>query len=77
MMGTAIPEDIRYSALTASEHQEEGEKKEEMHHPPYTDAAIKEAITQGAGAALDWSMSRWKTADQDLNDVIAYLRMLH
>jgi cytochrome c oxidase subunit 2 len=79
MMGTAIPEDIRYTALTSSEHQEEGEKKEEMDHPPYTDATIRRAITQGvdpAGKPLDWTMPRWQMSDQDLNDVIAYLKTL-
>jgi len=42
MMGTAIPTDIRYKALTGKEKQvHEGTEKE--HH--YTDALIKRAIT--------------------------------
>jgi mono/diheme cytochrome c family protein len=76
MMGTAIPEDIRYEALTKGEH-EEGKAK--LDHPAYTDALIKRAITQGldpAGKPLDWTMPRWQMADQDLNDVIAYLKTL-
>jgi cytochrome c oxidase subunit 2 len=79
MMGTAIPEDIRYATLTAAEHQEEGEKKEEMDHPPYTDATIKQAITQGVDPAnkpLDWTMPRWQMGADDLNDVLAYLKTL-
>jgi mono/diheme cytochrome c family protein len=78
MMGTAIPEDIRYTVLTASEHREDGEKKE-MDHPPFTDATIKQAITQGVDPAnkpVDWTMPRWQMADQDLNDVLEYLKTL-
>jgi mono/diheme cytochrome c family protein len=79
MMGTATPEDIRYTVLTASEQQKEGGKKEEMDHPPFTDATIKQAITQGVDPAnkpLDWTMPRWQMADQDLNDVLEYLKSL-
>ena len=76
MMGTAVPSDIRYAVLTGKEHPE-GEEK--MDHPPYTDATIKRAITQGldpAGEPLDWTMPRWQVADQDLNDLLAYLKAL-
>lgn len=77
MMGTAIPEDIRYSVLTKGE--EPGKGKQEMDHPPYSDALIKRAITQGidpVGKPLDWMMPRWQLSDQDLNDLIAYLKTL-
>ncbi len=63
MMGTAIPEDIRYAVLTGKEHPE-GEEK--MDHPPYTDVTIKRAITQGldpAGDPLDWTMPRWQMSE--------------
>lgn len=76
MMGGAIPSDIRYEALTKEEHRE-GEKARE--HPPYTDALIKRAITQGvdpAGNSLDWTMPRWRMAEEDLADLLAYLRTL-
>ncbi|HSB78809.1 MAG TPA: periplasmic heavy metal sensor [Candidatus Methylomirabilis sp.] len=83
MMGTAIPEDIRYAALTAPAPKKEeptakGEK-EEQEHPPFTDATIGRAITQGldeSGQPLDWTMPRWQMAEQDLNDVITYLKTL-
>ena len=77
MMGTAIPEDIRYEVLTKSEHEK---GKGEMEHPSYTDALIKRAITQGvdpAGKPLDWTMPRWQMGDADLNDLLAYLKTLH
>jgi cytochrome c oxidase subunit 2 len=73
MMGTEIPGDIRYSHLTEEEH-EEGEE-----HPPYTDELIKRAITQGlnpAGEPLDPTMPRWHMSDQDLNDLIQFLKTL-
>ena len=74
MMGTEIPGDIRYSHLTEEEH-EEGEE-----HPPYTDELIKRAITLGlnpAGEPLDPTMPRWRMSDQDLDDVIQYLKTLN
>jgi mono/diheme cytochrome c family protein len=74
MMGTEIPGDIRYSHLTEEEH-EEGEA-----HPPYTDELIKRAITLGlnpAGEPLDQTMPRWRMSDQDLDDLIEYLKTLN
>ena len=74
MMGTEIPGDIRYSHLTEEEH-EEGEE-----HPPYTDELIKRAITLGlnpAGEPLDPTMARWRMSDQDLNDLIEYMKTLN
>lgn len=79
MMGTAIPEDIRYATLVAAEHHEDGEEKEEMNHAPYTDATIERAITQGVNPAnkpLDWTMPRWQMAAEDLNDLLVYLKTL-
>lgn len=73
MMGTEVPADIRYSHLTEEEH-EEGEE-----HPPYTDELIKRAITLGlnpAGEPLDPTMPRWRMSDQDLNDLIEFLKTL-
>ncbi len=76
MMGTAIPTDIRYKALTGREkHVHEG--KEEEHH--YTDELIERAITQGLepdGEPLDWTMPRWRMTEADLNAVIEYLKTL-
>jgi mono/diheme cytochrome c family protein len=71
MMGTAIPEDIRYSTLTAG--------KGEMDHPPYTDPTIERAITRGVDPAnkpLDWTMPRWEMTAGDLDDLLAYLKTL-
>jgi mono/diheme cytochrome c family protein len=79
MMGTAVPEDIRYPVLTTAEHREEGEKKEEVDQPPYTDATLKQAVTQGidpANKPLDWTMPRWQLTDDDWTDLLAYLKTL-
>jgi cytochrome c oxidase subunit 2 len=76
MMGTAIPADIRYDVLTGKVPEAGGEK---MDHPPYTDATIKRAITQGvdpAGKPLDWTMPRWQVSDEDVNDLVTYLKTL-
>jgi len=73
MMGTAIPSDIRYHHLIEEEH-EEGEE-----HPPYTDELIKRAITQGldpAGKPLDLTMPRWQMSEEDLNDLLEFLKTL-
>lgn len=76
MMGTALPTDIRYKALTGPEkHVHEG--KEEEHH--YTDNLIKRAITQGFeadGKVMSWTMPRWQMSDPDLNELIQYLKTL-
>lgn len=76
MMGSAIPTDIRYEILTKEEHREgDGTRK----HPPYTDALIRRAVTQGldpAGNPLDWTMPRWRMGEEDLADLLTYLRML-
>ena len=70
MMGTFTTPDIRYNTLTSSQG---------MDHPPYTDETIKQAITQGldpAGKPLNWPMPRWSMSEQDLNDLIGYLKTL-
>jgi mono/diheme cytochrome c family protein len=75
MMGTKIPANIRYHALTEEEHDEHGGEE----HPSYTDVIIVQAITDGlnpAGEPLDYAMPRWRTSEQDLDDLIAYLKTL-
>ena len=79
MMGTALPEDIRYATLTAAEPPKAGEQKAEMDHPPFTDATIKRAVIQGVDPAnkpVDWTMPRWQLTDEDWTDLLAYLKTL-
>ncbi|AIG97010.1 c-type cytochrome [Archaeoglobus fulgidus] len=63
MMCNEKAPDIRYSALT----------EEEM-----SDEEIRIAITKGEhdNETLDWCMPRWQMSDEDLNDIIAYLKEL-
>ncbi len=73
MMGTETPPDIRYHHLIEEEH-EAGEA-----HPPCTDETIKRAITEGvnpAGESLDLTMPRWQIPQEDLNDLLEFLKAL-
>jgi len=74
MMGTHTPGDIRYSALISGKHHEgEGEEM------PYTDEAIAKAVRLGiepSGETLDRTMPRWKIQDQDMEDLLAFLKTL-
>ncbi len=79
MMGTQIPSDIRYSALVSGKHHGEAEGKEKGEEQAYTDANIKRAIREGvdpSGKQMDRTMPRWKISDQDLDDLLDYLREL-
>ncbi|MFQ5975553.1 MAG: c-type cytochrome, partial [Candidatus Hydrothermarchaeales archaeon] len=74
MMGTYEVPDIRYSVLTEEEHGHEGEE-----HPPYTEELIKKALTEGIepdGEQLEFPMPRWSMSDEDLDDLIDYLKTL-
>ena len=77
-----LPSDIRYRALVGdvSSGEPTAEPPGRAHeHRPYTEALLKRAITQGldsSGAPLDPAMPRWRMGEQDLNDLIAYLKTL-
>lgn len=78
MMTTVNAPDIRYSALTEPEHDHDDDQAEEE-HPPYTDETIKRAITQGVDPAdepLSWVMPRWDMSEEQLNEVVEYLKTL-
>jgi cytochrome c oxidase subunit 2 len=72
MTGQTAP-DIRYSVLTSNEPMQHGHEE----HPPYTEATIARAITQGldpAGHRLSWVMPRWSMSEQEVRDLIEYLK---
>jgi len=76
MMVTKLASDIRYSVLTEKEPHAYGL---EQVLPRYTDGLIDQAVTQGINPArksLDWTMLRWEMTEEDLNDLIAYLKTL-
>lgn len=71
MMWVYQAPDIRYSTLTTEGHgDQEGEK-------PYTDELIKRAITQGLdseGKQLEPPMPLWQMPEEDLDDLVEYLK---
>ncbi|MBU0496183.1 MAG: cytochrome c [Chloroflexi bacterium] len=72
MMYSVDVPDIRHQTLTS-------EDPAGMEHAPYTDETIKQAITQGVepnGQSLDPFMPRWSMSEQDLNDLLAFLKTL-
>lgn len=77
MMRTFTAPDIRYETLVGEE--EMAHEHEEEEHPPYTNETIKRAITQGvnpAGEPLEWPMPRWTMSEEDLVDLLDYLKGL-
>ena len=77
MMGTKVPSDIRYRALTAGEQGHDGDEAGEGHR--YTDEDILRAITEGVepdGKRLDPTMPRWQMEKDDLGDLLEYLKSL-
>lgn len=74
MMSSLETPDIRYHSLIGEAHADD-----EAEHLPFTDEDIKQAITEGidpAGNVLDWQMPRWQMSDEQLNDLIEYLKIL-
>lgn len=66
--------DITWDNLTEEEEHEEHEE-----HPPYTEETLKRAITQGldpAGEMLEELMPRWQMSEQDLDDLVDFIKTL-
>ena len=78
MMHSFTAPDIRYETLTSGHHHGE-EADHEDEHPPYTDETITRAITKGldpSGTPLDAPMPRWDMAEEDLGNLLEYLKAL-
>jgi cytochrome c oxidase subunit II len=72
-----VSPNITYSNLTnpAGRTEPDGSRG-----PVYTDALIKRAITTGVDGEdkpLSWIMPRWHITDQELGNLLAYLKTLH
>jgi cytochrome c oxidase subunit 2 len=68
MQSFEIP-NITWSELTAQDSD----------HPPFTDATVKRAITQGldeVGEGLKYPMPRWRMSDSDLTDLVDFIKTL-
>lgn len=66
---------ITYHDLTEGDH----ETHEGGEHPPYNDESIRKAITDGIkpdGRELDSCMPKWEMTDEDLDNVIGYLKTM-
>jgi cytochrome c oxidase subunit 2 len=51
----------------------------DMEHPPYTEETLKRAITRGldpGGGQLEYPMPRWQMSEQDLNDLVSFIKTL-
>ncbi len=67
---------VRFEAPNITWAQLTGQQED---HAPYTEATVKNAITKGIepnGEELEIYMPRWQIADNDLNDLIDFLKML-
>ncbi len=72
-----ISPDIRYSSLTSLEPLQ-GNTDEKKGR--YSDELIKRAVTTGVnaeGEMLHWIMPRWQMSDEDLNDLMEFLKALN
>ncbi len=89
-MGTVETPDIRYQTLIGAGEDSEAhadetddqttqEQADAHAHAPYTDPLILRAITQGlnpAGESLNPFMPRWSMAEEDLEQLIDFLKTL-
>ena len=86
-MGQVVTPDIRYSTLADLEEEDHLEDADADHsgeetehgHIPYDEASIKQAIIQGIepdGEPLNSFMPRWSMSDQDLDDLVEFLKAL-
>ena len=76
-MGTWQTPKISYEYLISDDHGNNNESSDG--HGLYTEEKIKRAITEGVnpdGEDLQWPMPRWNIGEEDLNDLIKYLKEL-
>ncbi len=76
-MGTWQTPKISYEYLISDDHGQNNESSNGHGH--YTEEKIKRAITEGInpdGKALQWPMPRWNISEEDLNDLLKYLKEL-
>ncbi len=74
--GGVTPSNITWASLTTNYS---GKRSNGRTHPAYTKQTIKRAISMGmdpAGNPLNNTMPKYKMSHQDLNDLLAYLKIL-
>lgn len=71
--------DIRWDTLSSSEHGGHDEADEDAEELPYDEEtfmrALREGITPG-GERLSRNMPQWEMSDEDVEDLIAFLKTL-
>ncbi len=78
-METMNAPDIRWSALSGEHDEEQADMKEEHKHEAYNFEAFRNAVEGGKhpdGDELKEDMPRWKMSDQDLKDLMDFLKSL-
>ena len=71
--------DIRFDALSAEESEHQGDDQEDEHGEEYDLATFRQAVVLGQhpdGDALSRDMPRWQLSDEDLADLLEYLKTL-
>jgi cytochrome c oxidase subunit 2 len=71
--------DIRWSSLASDHHEEHAEMGKHEDQKPYSFEDFRNAIEGGKhpdGDDLKKSMPRWKMSDEDLKDLMDYLKSL-
>jgi mono/diheme cytochrome c family protein len=78
-METMDAPDIRWSALSGEHHEEKTDTGEQHKHMAYNFVAFKNSVERGKhpdGDELKKDMPRWKMSDEDLRDLMDYLKSL-
>lgn len=79
MMWSFEVPDITWDNLTGEGHHEEPAGEEHEQHSPYDEESLRAAITEGINPAdepLDDGMPRWRMADDDLDDLVEFIKTL-
>lgn len=78
-MKTMRAPDIRWSSLASDQHEEHSDLEKHEDQKPYSFEDFRNAIENGKhsdGDDLKKSMPRWKMSDEDLQDLMDYLKSL-
>ncbi len=78
-MKTMDAPDIRWSALSGGHHEEQMDMEEHGENVDYNFETFRSAVEEGKhpdGDKLKEDMPRWKMSDEDLQDLMNYLKSL-
>jgi mono/diheme cytochrome c family protein len=80
MMWGFSASNITWETLTQQErHDEEPSQGQHEEHPPYAEETLKRAIIEGidpAGELLKAEMPRWRISEDDLDDLVEFIKTL-